>query len=279
MESYTRLFSGIVHSSLWRSEPDHVRLVWVTMLALADKQGEVHSSVPGLADCARVTVGQCEYALERLSSPDEWSRTKDDEGRRIRAIDGGWLLLNHGKYRDMGGEALSGRERQKRYRDRKRAERDESVTRDVTRDGELRQHTPSTSTSASTTVKTKTCASDEHPAFADWWAAYPRKTNRKVAARAYGKAIGKLGELIGQKRLLDAVRDFAVYCMRTATPLDKTPHAATWLNQERWENDYVKQGADELKSSTETRHDPGTARRDAKAAGEHDDGARGLPTL
>ncbi len=52
---------------------------------------------------ARVTVEQCKGAVEALESPDEWSRTKEHEGRRIRPIDGGWEILNHAKYRAKMG--------------------------------------------------------------------------------------------------------------------------------------------------------------------------------
>jgi hypothetical protein len=98
MTGYTKLFGSIVLSTIWR-EPSHIRIVWITMLALADKRGIVEGSVPGLADMCRVTVDECREALEKLAGPDPDSRTKDHEGRRITAIGGGWLLINHSKYR------------------------------------------------------------------------------------------------------------------------------------------------------------------------------------
>jgi hypothetical protein len=98
MKGFTKLFQSIITSSIWR-EPDHVRLVWVTMMALCDESGEVWASVGGLADAARVTREQCLDALRVLESPDEDSRTKDHDGRRIETIDGGWFLLNYHKYR------------------------------------------------------------------------------------------------------------------------------------------------------------------------------------
>ncbi|MDQ2987460.1 MAG: hypothetical protein M3R13_12225, partial [Armatimonadota bacterium] len=98
MRGYTKLFSTIIGSTIWR-EPDHVRLVWITMLATANQYGDVECSVPGLADFARVSREQCEDALRVLSAPDVDSRTKTDEGRRIETIDGGWRVINHGKYR------------------------------------------------------------------------------------------------------------------------------------------------------------------------------------
>ena len=95
---YTKLFSQITDSTVWR-EPDHVRLVWITMLALADKRGEVMASVPGLSDRARVSLEQTVEALKILSGPDEWSRSKEHDGRRIEEVGGGWKLLNYEKYR------------------------------------------------------------------------------------------------------------------------------------------------------------------------------------
>jgi len=104
MTGYTKLFSSIIHSTVWRA-PNHVRLVWVTMMAMADKNGEVEASMPGLADAARVSLDECSAALGILAAPDIHSRSREHEGRRIRAIDGGWELLNHRKYRDKMSEA------------------------------------------------------------------------------------------------------------------------------------------------------------------------------
>lgn len=85
-------------------EDDKTRIVWITMLAIADKNGEVQGSIPGLARIAGVPVEDCRAAIAKFLAPDPDSRTKDDEGRRIEEIDGGWALLNHNKYRDMASK-------------------------------------------------------------------------------------------------------------------------------------------------------------------------------
>ncbi len=97
---YTKLFEQILESTVW-CEPDSTRVVWITMLAMSDKSGEVLASVPGLAKRAMVPVEDVRSALTCFLSPDPDSRTKDYEGRRIAEIDGGWQLLNHEKYRDL----------------------------------------------------------------------------------------------------------------------------------------------------------------------------------
>jgi len=99
MDGYTPLFSSIVTSSVW-NEDDATRIVWITLLALADAKGKVEGSVSGLAPVARVAIPACEKALEVLKTPDKYSRTKEYEGRRIVDIDGGWQVLNHKKFRD-----------------------------------------------------------------------------------------------------------------------------------------------------------------------------------
>lgn len=97
-DSFTKLSSGILASTVWQ-EPNSTRIVWITMLALADRNGYVAASIPGLAHLARVTLQEVEAALATFAAPDPYSRTPDNEGRRIEAVAGGWRLLNHGIYR------------------------------------------------------------------------------------------------------------------------------------------------------------------------------------
>ena len=134
MNGYTKLFSSIITSTVWR-EPKEVKILWITMLALADKYGEVAGSVPGLAAMAGLGVEETRAALLALESPDLDSRTKDEEGRRVRPIDGGWVLINHAKYREMMNaddrkEYL--RKKQAEYRERVSKRKQQNVSIPVT---------------------------------------------------------------------------------------------------------------------------------------------------
>jgi hypothetical protein len=140
-DTYTKLFRSILQSTIWK-ESKETKLVWVTMLALCDEDGEVHASVPGLATSAGVTIDECVEALRVLSSPDPWSRSKNDEGRRIRETPGGWILINYHAHRQrmsIEERRERARERKQRQRARERAQRCEiadqslSVTSPVTR--------------------------------------------------------------------------------------------------------------------------------------------------
>lgn len=101
-DSYSKLFRGITASTIV-SEPLATRWLWITMLAESDKGGNVWASIPGLARLANISIAECEAALATLQAPDAYSRTRDHDGRRIVAIDGGWHLLNKAKYDGVRG--------------------------------------------------------------------------------------------------------------------------------------------------------------------------------
>lgn len=100
MLTYAKLFSRILDSTIW-CEDDQTRLLWITMLALADKNGVVQCTIPGLANRAKISLEQCERALEKFQQPDKYSWSTEEDGRRIRVVGGGWALINHAKYRAM----------------------------------------------------------------------------------------------------------------------------------------------------------------------------------
>ena len=97
MAGYTKLFGSILDSTVWQT-PGHVRLVWITMLAMADRDGVVEASVPGLAIRAGVERLQADQALALLMAPDPDSRNPAHDGRRVEKVDGGWRLLNYAAY-------------------------------------------------------------------------------------------------------------------------------------------------------------------------------------
>ena len=119
---FTKLFNSILDSTIWQESKD-TKLVWITMLAMSDKNGEIHASIPGLAVRSGVSIAECEQALQCLLAPDKYSRTKDDEGRRIAEVDGGWRLINHPKYRAL----LSAEERREYLAKKQRDHRSKST--------------------------------------------------------------------------------------------------------------------------------------------------------
>lgn len=121
--SFFKCHNSMLQSSVWTVENAETRIVWITMLMLADRNGEVMASVPGLASSAKVSIEACVEALKRFQEPDPWSRTKTLEGRRIQEIEGGWEIVNYQFYRELMSEkqkAEASAERSRRYRARKK---------------------------------------------------------------------------------------------------------------------------------------------------------------
>lgn len=119
-DGFTKLSNNILTSSIW-SESNDTRILWITLLAACDPTGYVAGTIPGLAALARITTDEVEAAMRVLLGPDEWSRTKDCEGRRLMEVDGGWMVLNYAAYRakrDPETRKRQNREAQKRYRDK-----------------------------------------------------------------------------------------------------------------------------------------------------------------
>lgn len=124
MNTWAPIWSFIVDSSLW-SEPDYVIKVFLTMIALKDSDHVYRGDAYKLAQRAKKTELEVLEALKVLASPDTKRIEKQQyDGRRIRAVDGGWLVLNGEKYRELVQVEMRrarNRRAQAAYRARKKA--------------------------------------------------------------------------------------------------------------------------------------------------------------
>jgi len=105
MTGWTPLYQQIIASSIWGTA-DHVRIAWITLLAVANKNGVAAVTVGGLARLANISHDKAQDAINVLSSPDADTLTQQNEGRRIERCDSGWRLLNWEKYREMAKAQL-----------------------------------------------------------------------------------------------------------------------------------------------------------------------------
>ena len=96
MAGYTKLCNSILASSVWQ-ESVSTKVLWITFLARADRDGVAEASVPGWAKIAGLSIADTEAGIKSLSAPDKYSRPRDFDGRRSGACGGGWRILNHGK--------------------------------------------------------------------------------------------------------------------------------------------------------------------------------------
>src|SRR4030095_7019631 len=127
--AYSKLYSSIVHSSLW-TEPDHIRILFITLFAIADREGYVDGSRKGLLRLANVNMDQCDEhdPFEALMAPDKDSsdllRNPENEGRRIEEVPVGFRFLNVLYYRSLKNEEdrrEQNKEAQRRHRSKQRS--------------------------------------------------------------------------------------------------------------------------------------------------------------
>jgi hypothetical protein len=99
MRTWTPLFSSIVDSSVWL-EPDHVCKVWITLLALKDADHVYRGTAFALAVRCHKPEREVVDALSILEARDgRRDEAQENDGRRIKRVGDGWLVLNGEKYR------------------------------------------------------------------------------------------------------------------------------------------------------------------------------------
>lgn len=109
---WTPIFRDILTSSVWADDSD-TRIVWFTLLLLADPEGYVPCAIPGLAIAAHVPLEAVRLAVEKFLAPDRDSRSEGHEGRRLERVERGYRILNF--------EAHAKRAQQEAEKARKRA--------------------------------------------------------------------------------------------------------------------------------------------------------------
>ena len=110
---YAKLYQDIIFSTVWE-ESKETRLLWVAMLALADADGVVRASFPGLVRAANLSLEDVEKSLPVLMAPDPQSKSQKEEGRRVTKIPDGYLIVNYIDYRNYKSDAERREETRKR---------------------------------------------------------------------------------------------------------------------------------------------------------------------
>ena len=96
---YTKLDEGILQSSIMAEDPGTFK-IWIALLATCKQDGVAHCSSVFLASVCRLPQDDVDKILEKFMSPDPRSRSKENDGRRIKEVDGGYELLSYFDYRD-----------------------------------------------------------------------------------------------------------------------------------------------------------------------------------
>jgi len=234
---FTKLFSSIVSSSIWE-EDNYTRIVWITMLAMADKDGNVMCDIRRFAKMANIPLNKCKMAISKLSTPDPSSRTPDNEGRRIKSVQGGWFILNYQLYR----EKARATKRRKYLRDKKREERAKKP--DVNTMSTTVNNSPHCQPIAEAEAEAEadnSAAAQLTRDFDDFWKDVPHKIGKGKARKAYLKARKKASK----EKIHAGLPKYQAYEKQreeqNRTGDFRPLHPATWLNEGRWDDELTTQ--------------------------------------
>src|SRR5678815_4026053 len=247
--AFVKLDCGMLDSTIWFDRES--REVFITALLMAEPrelpntqpQFEVSSNEPTgwtvpagwfgfVPASSEGIIRRCGIdkeigiiALQKLGSPDPFSRTPEYDGRRLVRVDGGFVVLNFMRYRDRD---YTGAERQKRWRERQKKStvtplRNNDVTSVTQAEAEAEVDQKSTFL-PKIGVKSNLCELV--------YKQYPRRVGKKAALPKIAKAINAYG--------FDKI-DLAVKTLadlwKNETDKQFCPHPATWFNQERFNDE------------------------------------------
>jgi len=95
---FTKLDENILDSSIMAESPETFK-VWICLLAACREDGIARISSVGVASRCYLSIDVAKKSLDILQSPDSESRSTNDNGIRVRRVDGGFEIVNYFKYR------------------------------------------------------------------------------------------------------------------------------------------------------------------------------------
>jgi uncharacterized phage protein (TIGR02220 family) len=110
---FLKLDCNIIFKSIWAEDSD-TRIVWITMLAMADSDGLLQAAVTGISSVSKVSLEKTQKAIDMFLAPDKLSTNSSNEGRKIERVQEGYKILNYELYRQKDHTAAA---RMRKHRD------------------------------------------------------------------------------------------------------------------------------------------------------------------
>jgi len=154
---YGKIFDSIYDGTL--SEDWRALITFQQMIVLCDADGVLDMTPNAISRRTGIPIEHIKAGIEILEHTDPYSRTKDEDGRRIRRLEDdrpwGWYIVNHKKYKNLQDSdtiRAQNRERKRRQREREIDVTDShAMSRSVTD-----SHAPSLHTDTNTDTDTRT---------------------------------------------------------------------------------------------------------------------------
>lgn len=247
---YAKLFTSIYQGTLRGNS--HGLLVFTNLLAHCDKDGIADIHPRAIAEEVGLTADQVRAALDVLESPDDESRSPEEQGRRIVRMDEhrawGWRVVNYVKYRSIRNEddrREQNRESQARWREKNKQRKPASA--EVSRNQPQSAHTEADTEADAITPPAPRKRGESAPpdVSADVWESWMQLRRKKRAPVT--KTVVDSARVEAQKAGLTLERFLTVWCFRGSQGL-----MAEWLKPEERrqaaEPDFVKQRREQIRA-------------------------------
>lgn len=208
---YGKIFDSIYDGTLvedWRA-----LVAFQQMIVLCDSDGVVDMTPSAISRRTGIPIEHIKEGIKILEEPDPWSRTPDEEGRRIIRLDKhrewGWQIVNHQKYKGL--QDYDTVKQQNRERQRKRREKlsgndnNNGSSRPVTEghthsrhtDKDINTHTDTKAQSARGFILPAKIDSNDLPSWWNseaWseWCDYRASVKKKISPQAATKQFNEL---------------------------------------------------------------------------------------
>lgn len=156
------------------------------MIVLADSEGVVDYTPPALSRRTGIPLDIIEHGIEKLQQPDPYSRSPDEEGRRIRLLDEhrpwGWHIVNYEHYCALATKAQQ-REQAKERKRRQRENRSQVTDSKGCHADVTLCHAPSQNVTVVSTSTSKSISVDIEGINREAWADYEqhrREIRKKI---------------------------------------------------------------------------------------------------
>ena len=191
---YGKIFDSIYEGTLYGQW--EALVTFQQLIVLCDADGMIDMTPQAIAARTSIPLKIIQKGIKILEAPDPFSRTPDEEGRRIELIDGhrpwGWHIVNHEKYRAMQDAEITRAQTRERVRKHRAARGGVTVT-----DGNASKRHTDTNTDTDTKDKSEVAVLPPWLPLEAWKPFLEMRRKKKIAngARALNMLLTELERL------------------------------------------------------------------------------------
>lgn len=214
---YGKIFDSMYDGTLYGQW--EALVTFQQLIVLCDADGIIDMTPPAIAARTSIPLEIIKKGLEVLEKPDPYSRTAEQDGRRLELIDAhrpwGWHIVNHSKYQHMQDAdtiRAQTRERVRRHRETKDLAR---YGNDGVTGGNAEKRHTDTDTNTVKPLGGKPPIIVENPEFEAAWKGYPKRSGNNPKADALKCWKARINDGVTVQAMVEGLGRYAAWCLAT----------------------------------------------------------------